>query len=399
MRLDNAGFLHDPALRSVAAAVAVGGDEVRVVGGAVRNTLLGLPVADVDLATTAPPETTTARLTAAGIKAVPTGFEHGTVTAVTAGRAFEVTTLRADVATDGRRARVAFGTDWREDAGRRDFTMNAIYVDLGGTILDPVGGVPDCLARRVRFIGDADSRIREDYLRILRFFRFHAVYGEGPPDAAGLEAATRLQAGLDLLSRERVGQELRKLVTGARAAETAALMQETGILLRVLAGVARPERLARLAALAGETQADASPALRLTALAAFVEDDAERLAERLRLSNAERAVIAAVQPLARRLGAGWTASGLRALVQAHGKTRVLDALLLAAADGAMGDVAEALRLVKAWEAPAFPIGGDDLVAAGLSPGPALGRKLAELEARWVASDFSLTRDELLAIAR
>ena len=219
-----APFLADPALRRVVAAITADGGEVRLVGGFVRDAVLGEPMdGDLDLATPLLPEIVSDRARAAGLKVVPTGIDHGTVTVVADGRPFEVTTLRRDVATDGRRAEVAFGSDWLEDARRRDFTMNAMSLSPDGTLHDPVGGYADCLARRVRFIGVADERIREDYLRILRFFRFHARFGSGAPDGEGLHAVTRNLSGLQQLSAERIAQEMRKLVQAAGAAETLGL--------------------------------------------------------------------------------------------------------------------------------------------------------------------------------
>jgi poly(A) polymerase len=213
------------------------GEEARVVGGAVRNTLLGLPVTDIDVATTALPEVVIQRATAAGLHTVPTGIDHGTVTVIAGDRPFEVTTLRQDVETDGRHATVRFGRDWKADAGRRDFTINAMTVTRAGEVIDFTGGLEDIEARRVRFIGDADTRIAEDYLRVLRFFRFHAAYGEGLPDADGLAACIRARAKLGQLSRERVRNELMKLLHARHAVPTLAVMSETGILIDVLAGV------------------------------------------------------------------------------------------------------------------------------------------------------------------
>src|SRR5690606_10002862 len=212
-----------------------GGEEARIAGGAVRNALFGEPVADVDIATTTPPQETVRRAEAAGFKAVPTGFEHGTVTVVAEGRPFEVTTLRADVETDGRRARVVFGRDWQADAERRDFTINALYAEADGTVVDLVGGLADIAARRLRFIGDAEARIREDYLRILRFFRFFAWYGEGRPDAEGLKACARLKGGLSGLSAERVWAETKKLLSAPDPSRALLWMRQTGVLAASLA--------------------------------------------------------------------------------------------------------------------------------------------------------------------
>src|SRR5947209_13901122 len=260
------------------------GEETRIVGGAVRNALIGLSTGDVDLATTALPETVIARAKAAGFKPVPTGIEHGTVTIVVRGRPFEVTTLRQDIASDGRHATVRFGRDFDEDARRRDFTVNALSVSLDRTLHDPVGGLPDLSAGRIRFIGNPRERIREDYLRILRFFRFHAAYGEGPLDRAGLEAAITEREGLAVLSAERIRAEIMKLVVARRAGEAAQEISDAGFFDGIFGGVAYPGLFARLVEIE-RTAGDA--VLRLGALAVSVREDADRLRSRLRLSNAE----------------------------------------------------------------------------------------------------------------
>ena len=230
-------WLKEKPLADLLAVLDRDGEEARVVGGAVRNALLGLPHGDIDIATTARPAEVTRRAQAAGFKAVPTGFDHGTVTVVIEGRPFEVTTLREDVETFGRHATVKFGRDWKRDAQRRDFTMNGLSLSPDGEVHDDVGGVADLKARRVRFIGDAATRIAEDYLRILRFFRFHAYYGEGHPDAEGLHAVIAARAGLEQLSRERVRMELMKLLLAPHAVPVLAVMAEAGLLGSVLAGV------------------------------------------------------------------------------------------------------------------------------------------------------------------
>lgn len=378
----DAPFLADPALARVLAAVARGGDVARVVGGAVRNTLLGEPVEDVDIATTARPETVMERARSAGLKPVPTGVEHGTVTVVANGHPFEVTTLRADVETDGRRAVVAFTADWTEDAARRDFTMNAIYADADGTLFDPVGGIADALARRVRFIGSPEARIREDYLRILRFFRFHARYGHGRPDADGLASCVALQEGLDRLSRERIGMEMRKLMVARCAPETLALMHEVGILDRVIAGPAWPERLAFVRAAVPEC----GLALGLAAVAADRPDDADRIADRLRLSNAERECLRAYLTVAETLGASPDEPAVRLAVYRAGNRITAGALAIAAARA--GRPASAfIELASTWQAPRFPVTGKDLLAAGLPPGPEIGQRLKEMEEAWIAGGY------------
>ena len=284
------------------------GEEARVVGGAVRNALLGEPVHEHDVATTAVPDEVVRRVTAAGFKAVPTGIAHGTVTVVVGREPFEVTTLRQDVETYGRHAKVAFGRDWAGDAHRRDFTINALSVTADGTVYDYTGGLDDLEARRVRFIGEARTRIEEDYLRILRFFRFHAAYGRGEPDRAGLHACIEGRAGLDQLSRERVRMETMKLLVAARATPTLAVMSEVGLLLRVLGGVpylAAFEMMVKVEAAVGVAP---DAARRLGALGVATPEDAERLWQRLRLTNAEHARLAA-------MGRAW-----RRLSPAHGDT-------------------------------------------------------------------------------
>ena len=248
----DAAWLREAPLRDILAALDGDGEEARIVGGAVRNALLGEPHGDIDIATTAPPTEVIRRVEAAGFKAVPTGVEHGTVTVVAAGQSFEVTTLREDVETFGRHAKVVFGRDWKRDAERRDFTMNALSLSRDGTVHDYVGGLADIEARRVRFIGDAARRITEDYLRILRFFRFHAAYGEGSPDAQGLAACIEGRAGLEQLSRERVRMEMVKLLVAKHAVPTLALMTETGLLEQVLGGVPKGPRLGAALAAAEE---------------------------------------------------------------------------------------------------------------------------------------------------
>ena len=263
------------------------GEEARVVGGAVRNALLRLPVDEIDVATTALPDEVMRRVGAAGGKAIPTGIEHGTVTAVLDQRAVEITTLREDVETYGRRARVVFGRDWKRDAERRDFTINALSVTADGKVHDYVGGLADIAAHRVRFIGEPRRRIEEDYLRILRFFRFHAHFGEGAPDAAGVHACIAARAGLEALSRERVRVEMLKLVVAARATPTLAVMTECGLLGTVLGGVAYLASFENMIKVETALGVEADAVRRLGALGVWVPEDAERLAQRLRLSNAE----------------------------------------------------------------------------------------------------------------
>lgn len=402
-----ADWLGEPALQAVFDALEQGGETARVVGGAVRNTLFGLAVSDIDIATTATPPIVIERVEAAGLKAVPTGVDHGTVTVVSDGRAFEVTTLREDVETHGRHATVRFGRDWRHDAERRDFTMNALYAGRDGTLFDPVGGLADLHARRVRFIGDADRRIREDYLRILRFFRFHAQYGEGEPDAEGLAAVARLKDGLAGLSAERIGAEMRKLVAARGAVATLEAMAASGVMPQVLVphGGLGPFRALRgLDALCANTR---EPALALACLSEGDEAELDALADRLRLSNAERrrmkaARLAADAARVTSWDAGPEAVRLAALelLYRHGREAATDGVLLAAAEaGRAADDAGLRALLEAvtgLDIPVLPVSGRDMTRAGIAPGPKVGEELRLAESRWIDSGFALDRAALLA---
>jgi poly(A) polymerase len=403
-----AEWLGDKHLQRLLAALADGGEEARVAGGAVRNALIGQPVADVDIATTCLPDETIRRAEAAGFKVVPTGIEHGTITIVAGGKPFEVTTLRADVETDGRRAKVSFGRDWKADAQRRDFTINALYAEADGTIVDLVGGIADIEARRLRFIGDPEARIREDYLRILRFFRFFAWYGDGRPDAEGLKACARLKGGLSQLSAERVWSELKKLLSAPDPSRALLWMRQAGVLTSVLPesekwGIDSIHALTRAEKDLGWTP---EPLLRLEAI---VPPDAARmktLAERLRFSVSEAgrlrqwALTVPVEPktteaeFAKRLYRGdrqGFVDRLR-LSLASARARAIednDALLEA------GSFSRLLAFAGKWKKPGFPLKGADLTTLGASPGPKLGAILKNLENEWVESGFALARGALL----
>ncbi len=383
------------ALQAVLGALNGDGVETRLVGGAVRNALMGLPVGEIDLATTAVPEEVVRRAEAAGLKSVPTGIAHGTVTVLSAGVPFEVTTLREDVETDGRHAVVRFGTDWARDAARRDFTFNALYADAQGRVFDPMGGLPDLIARKVRFIGDPDTRIREDHLRILRLFRFHAAYGTGPLDPPALAAAIRLRTGLDRLSRERIRAELVKLLVPPGAAATLATMSEAGLLGRILGSVADGRGFARLVDL--ERRLDLAPDAmrRLGVLAVRILEDAERLRTRLRLSNAEFSRLAA-QCGPPSLHADLDARAARAAIYQIGREAFFDRLLIACARRG-GDPSALAQMAMAWVPPACPFTAADFLARGLRPGPALGTALAQARAAWVAADFPGDPDAVAAI--
>ncbi len=281
-RLDHAAWLQGGGLPRLIAVLDRDGEEARVVGGAVRNALIGSPIHEIDVATTAVPEEVVRRVQAAGFKAVPTGIEHGTVTVVVDGHPFEVTTLRRDVETYGRHAKVAFGRDWKADAERRDFTINALSATRDGAVYDYVGGLADLAARRVRFIGEPKQRIEEDYLRVLRFFRFHAAYGSSEhPDAAGLAACIAGREGLDKLSRERVRMETMKLVVAPHAVPTLIAMTDAGLLLRVLGGVSYLASFENMAKVEAAIGLKADPVRRLGALAVAVAEDAERLWQKI----------------------------------------------------------------------------------------------------------------------
>ena len=371
MTLPPAEWRDKPGLAELVAALSTGADAPRFVGGAVRDTLLRLDVADIDLATPLPPTDVVRRLEAAGIRAIPTGLAHGTVTAVSHGAVVEVTTLRRDVETDGRHAVVAYTDDWRADASRRDFTINALYAEAdGGRIHDWFGGVDDLTARRVRFIGDPLRRIAEDHLRILRFFRFHARFGE-VVDAAGLAACTARANDLMALSRERIAGELLKLLVAPGAMGALRLMVDHAILRPVLPEV-DASGVDRLDALAAHEAAAGVPASAIRRLAALVPPaDAETVGARLKLSTLDRKRL-----IAATLGPG--AEGPRALAFRAGTEGAVDRLLLAGADpGGLAD----------WPVPRLPIGGGALVERGLRKGPAVAAALKQVENQWIAEGF------------
>ncbi len=387
-----ASITGDATLRRVLAALAP--SRALIVGGAVRNALLGAPVSDIDIATDARPEVVMERAAAAGLKPVPTGIDHGTVTVVADGRGFEVTSFRRDVATDGRRAEVAFSDRLEDDASRRDFTINALYADAAGEVIDPVGGLPDLAVRRLRFVGDPDQRIAEDYLRILRFFRFHAWYGhKGGADPAALAACARHAAGLARISRERIGTEMRKLLSAPGPVEAVALMQAAGVLAQLLPGADAGGLTALEAVLDGaagpgavcpRTPEDISMMkkdwqLRLAALGA---DDA---AGALRLSRAE----ARVQEELR------SALSLDEAAYRLGEARAVQLALLRASRGVIlpEDWAERIRFAAGQ---VLPLRAGDL--SGRVTGPALGRGLKAAEAAWIASGFRLSGPALVGVA-
>ncbi len=397
----NFPWLMDHPLGYVLSVFGRDGEEARVVGGAVRNALLGLPLGDIDIATTALPDTVRHRAERAGFKAVPTGIEHGTVTVVADGQPFEVTTLREDVETFGRHATVKFGRDWERDAQRRDFTMNALSLTADGRVHDYVGGLADIKARRVRFIGDAATRIAEDYLRILRFFRFHAYYGEFAPDAAGFKAAIAERAGLEFLSRERIRMELMKLVLAPGAAAALAMMADAGLLGPLLGGVPYGASFENLVTAETICAFEPDAVRRLGALAVWVAEDAERLWQRLRLSNAEHARLAAMADGWWRVTHAMSDAAARRLIYRIGPEAFTDRVMLAwtRAPQRTNDAAwRALAMLPLrWTAPAFPLKAADFIARGVEKGPSLGAALERAEQVWVAAGFPTDGKALKAI--
>jgi poly(A) polymerase len=400
-RLD-APWLGEQPLATLLAALDRDGEEARVVGGAVRNALIGEPHGDIDIATTALPQEVVRRVEALGFKAVPTGIEHGTVTVVAGSRPFEVTTLREDVETYGRHAKVAFGRDWRRDAERRDFTMNALSVSRDGTLHDYVGGLADVSVRQVRFIGEAAKRIAEDYLRILRFFRFHAHYGHGAPDPAGVSACIAARAGLEQLSRERVRMEVLKLLAAPHAVPTLAVMTETGLLEMVLGGVPLLASLSNMIKLEAALALTPDVVRRLGALGVSVTEDAERLRERLRLANAEHERLTSMADGWWRISSALNEREARALLYRLGPERFIDRVLIAwtrAPEGAADPRWHALATLPArWAVPVFPLKAADFIARGVEKGPGLGTTLRAAEAAWIAADFPGDTSAITAIA-
>jgi poly(A) polymerase len=386
-------FLAEPTTRRVVAAFASASIELRFVGGCVRDALLDLPIGDIDIATPARPELVIAVLEKARIKALPTGLAHGTVTAVVKPRHFEITTLRRDVETDGRHARVAFDAGWAEDAARRDFTINAIYLAPDGTLYDPAGGRADLKARHVRFVGDPATRIAEDVLRLLRYYRFEARFGLGDGDETARTACRAAVPLLPSLSAERVSQELIRLLALPDPVRALTMMREDGVLADVLPTAMRIDRLERLLAF----QAGPDPLLRLAALIEIDKRGATALAERLRLSSADRKRLA-------RLTKPWPIDPdgniriQRRALYRLGNARYRDLVQLVAADGQIkaARLGDLLRLAAAWTPPTFPLGGNDVIALGIPPGPRVGRLLGAVREWWEASDFAADGAQCLA---
>jgi poly(A) polymerase len=390
-------WLQKPELAFLLAALDHDGEQARVVGGAVRNTLLGEEVVEWDVATTALPAEVTARAQARGWKTAPTGIEHGTVTVVIDGQPFEVTTLRQDIETDGRHAVVRFGRDFRADAFRRDFTINALSVSPDGKLHDYAGGLDDIAARRVRFIGEAEKRIAEDYLRILRLFRFHARYGSGPIDPESFSAAIRRREGLRQLSAERIHAELLKLVMTSRAGEVLGEIDGAGFLAITLGGVARVAEFRRLTSLEQRFGIAPDPVRRLAVLTLFTRLDAERLLKRLRLSNAEAKRFLAMALLLESERRKPSSSRAKELLYRLGSAAFTDGMLALAAQSPEQDFSDVLALPGAWKAPRPPFGGKDIARLGVEPGPRVGRILSRAEQAWIDEDFPEDRELRQAI--
>jgi poly(A) polymerase len=393
-------WLRSPAARRVLAALTAKGRPARFVGGCVRDGLSGRMTAgaEIDLATAERPERVMRLLEAAGLKAIPTGLAHGTVSTMADGRRFEITTLREDVATDGRHAEVLYTDDFQADAARRDFTINAMSCDGEGRLFDYFGGRADLARGRVRFVGEAARRIAEDYLRILRFFRFFAHYGRPPADAEALAASAAAAPEIARLSGERIQTEMLKLLAAADPLPALRLMAEAGVLGQVIPGPVAETRLARLLAAAP----DADPLLRLAALLRpppASAGAASALAARWRLSNHDAERLATLTGAALPALAGPAAERRRTLYRI-GAERYRDLARLAAAEAPdPAALSAALAEAKAWQAPKLPLGGDDLLALGLEPGPRVGAILAAVEAWWLARDFAPDRAACLAHAR
>jgi poly(A) polymerase len=390
MRIDPAqhGWMTRPETVAVMEALV----EARFVGGAVRNAMLGAPVNDIDIAVPMPPEEARARLEARGIEVVPTGIAHGTVTAIAGPTLFEVTSLRRDVETDGRHAVVAFTDDWAEDAFRRDFTINALYAAPDGEVFDYATGIEDLIAGRVRFMGDPAARIAEDYLRVLRLFRFHAWYGRGEIDPPGLRAAAAAKDRLGSLSAERVAKEMLRLLEAAGPAPVLRVMAAAGLLSTLLPGAVQLARLERLVAIDADNFFPPDPLLRLAALLEDSRAAAEAAADRLKLSNADRARLSAALGGEEKIVSYLSVKEVRRLLYRIGPDRFRDRVRLNWAGQPKGQGAIQWRMLLAvadsWERPRFPLTGREVMLAGVPEGPAVGHILAAVEDWWAEGDFS-----------
>ncbi len=388
-RVIDQDWLRQPDVVAAVSALTAGGGVVRFAGGCVRDALINRPVRDIDMAIDQQPDVVARLLEDAGLKAVPTGLDHGTVTAVADGQPIEVTTLRRDVETFGRHARVEFTDDWVEDAKRRDFTMNALYCDPDGQVYDPTGGLADLEAGRVRFVGDPVARIEEDALRILRFFRFHAWFGTGAPDQPALAACQARKADLDKLSVERISKEMLRLLEAPDPVPALEAMRDAEVLAQVLPEGDRIDCLEQLMEFGGR-----DPLLRLAALTDRMADTLSGLGARWKLSNADRQRLRCMATGEVSLLPDLDDASIRAQLYWLGTARVSDlAYLEAAHDGR--DRHHILQLAENWDGPAFPLRGSDVISMGLQPGERVGDLLIALEQEWVAEDFASDRKTLL----
>ena len=387
--------------RTLLAHLTADGHAARFVGGCVRDAVAEREVGDVDLATEAPPDRVMALLHGRGIRVIPTGLVHGTVTAVVDGAVYEITTLRRDVETDGRRATVAFTDDWLGDAARRDFTINALYLDADGTLFDPTGGLDDLRAGRVRFIGAPEKRLEEDALRLLRFFRFHARYGRGAPDAAAAAACRDFAPRLPGLSGERIWSEFRRILDGPDPGNALRLMDAADVLRRIAPGAVALDRLDRIAGIETGLGLGPSAIRRLAVILAPEAGDIAGLARKLRLSRAESARLEKAVETSAKLIASPDSAPVGDRLYRWGEGTFGDALAVAWADcrskGGDESVFERhARALAAWVRPVFPLGGKDAIALGAAPGPSIGRALDEVEAWWIGEGFAPGRDACLA---
>ena len=393
-KLDPQDWMQSPGTKAVIQALSAGGTEVRFVGGCVRDALLGKAIKDIDIATPDPPEKVMEKLAAAGLKAIPTGLAHGTVTALAHGQSFEVTTLREDLACDGRHAEVTFTDDWQADAARRDLTINALSMSPDGQIFDYFSGLKDLKAGRVRFVGDPHQRMREDYLRLLRFFRFHAHYAQGAADPAALAAAAAAAPHLKRLSAERVREEFLRLLAAKDPLPMLQVMADENILTEILPGPIDLDRLAGLMALPGGKAVESDALLRLAALSPA--NDPAAHGARLKLSNVQRDRLRQIMlplPAADVVLGSW--------LYRLGPQAVRDSWLLAWADSPnpkaeSQDRAKGLADIEAWQSKTFPLSGADVLALGIAPGPAVGELLREVEDWWVAQNFAPDRSACLS---
>ncbi len=376
---------------------ALGEGKALFVGGCVRNMLLEEEVGDIDIATIWTPQEASEKLTAAGIKVVPTGIDHGTVTAVVDKKPYEITTLRKDIETDGRRAVVSFTEDWREDAQRRDFTINTLLADAKGNIYDPTGeGLKDLAARKVRFVGDPATRIKEDYLRALRFFRFHAQYGSGAPDAAGLKACAAAAAQIPNLSRERITQEFFKIMSVDNPVDILSIMFDNKVLTEFLFPEYKPELLKHLCEFQNRFGiAFLSP--RLFVLSGLSHENIKRMERLLLIPKVFKRDIEAISEILKLPDLGKD-HAVKVAVYKHGRTSAAQALIIEVAQDRVmnGYINKALEIIQKWDIPTFPVDGNDLMKAGIEKGPALGAALLKLEDWWIDQEFKPDKKPCLA---